>query len=109
MNNEVSNSEQGNEDARIEKDIGLALHEHPKIDETDIHVEVSNGTVVLKGKADTEEEKEHAQLIAAAVPGVLHVENRLHVDVGIAHALSTIAAQLSGEAEKPKNTDDKKE
>ena len=90
------------EDARIEREILTAMHEHPKIDETKMMVEVKDGTVILKGHADTEEEKEHVQLIAAAVHGVVHVENRLHVDVGIAHALSVIATQMSTDPDKEK-------
>jgi osmotically-inducible protein OsmY len=95
------------EDARIESEILKALHEHPKIDESKMIVEVKDATVTLKGHADTEEEKEHAQLIATAVHGVLHVENRLHVDVGIAHALSVIATQMTGETDKPKPSEEK--
>ena len=97
------------EDLRIEKEIVAALHEHPKIDETKMMVEVKDGNVILKGHADTEEEKEHAQLIATAVHGVNHVENRLHVDIGLAHALSVIATQMSSEPEKPKDSEEKKE
>ena len=93
------------EDARIEREILAAMHEHPKLDESKMIVEVKDGTVTLKGHADTEEEKEHVQLIAAAVHGVIHVENRLHVEVGIAHALSIIAAQMSSEPEKPKDSE----
>ena len=109
MNEEtLHNITPNEEDARIEKEILAGLHDHPKIDEAKMMVEVKDGTVILKGHADTEEEKEHAQLIAAAVHGVQHVENRLHVDVGLAYTLSAIAAQLSGEAEKHKD-DEKKE
>ncbi|HEX7844265.1 MAG TPA: BON domain-containing protein [Chitinophagaceae bacterium] len=98
--------EGNNEDLRIKKEILLALQEHPRIDESKILVEVLDAEVVLKGNADTEEEKQHAQIIAAAIHGVKHVENRLHVDIGLAHVLSTIAAQMSGDAEKDKPAQD---
>ena len=98
-------TEESSDDLRIRQEILTALHQHPKIDESKMLVEVNNATVVLKGKADTEEEKEHAQLIAAAVAGVKHVENHLHVEAGIVHALTSLAAQLSGDPEKEKNKD----
>jgi len=88
------------DDVRIQKEITDRLSEDPKTDAGKMEVEVNNGEVILKGKADTEEEKQHAESIAASVPGVKHVENRLHIDIGIAHTLSVLVAQISADTEK---------
>lgn len=109
MDESNKNIDQAIEDIRIEKEILVGLHEHPQIDETKMLVEVKDASVTLKGHADTEEEKEHAQLIAAAVHGVKHVDNRLHVDIGLAHALSIIATQMSSGDDKHTDDNDEKE
>jgi osmotically-inducible protein OsmY len=64
------------------------------IDNSKIEVEVTEGKVILKGKADTEAEKENAQLICTAVAGVMKVENHLMVEAGIAHALTKIVSRI---------------
>jgi osmotically-inducible protein OsmY len=71
------------------------LDEHPKLDVTHITIEVTDGKVILSGKADTEEEKQLAGTIATSVPGVQEVKNELHIGLGIAHALSVIATRLT--------------
>lgn len=94
----------GSPDQRIREDVRRRLEDEPKLDESKIEVEVNNGEVVLKGKADTEEEKALAEKIAASVPDVSKVENHLHVEVGIVHALTMLAAQIA-EAEEGKKKD----
>ena len=65
-----------------------------------MEIEVSNGSVVMNGKADTEAERESAQLICASVDGVMKVENHLTIEAGIAHAITSIVSRIVGE-DKP--------
>lgn len=83
-------------DLRIWKKITDRLNKHPKIDAGNIEVEVNTGEVFLKGKADTEEEKQLAENIAMSVRGVNKVENHLHTGIGIAHTISLLVSQISG-------------
>ena len=92
-------------DEIIRQDIIDKLTHDPGIDTSKIHVEVDNGKVILKGKADTEDEKQLSEKIASSVPRVSGVENHLHVDVGIIHALTSLAAHIQGDIIK----DDDKE
>ncbi len=96
-------------DKLIQQQILTRLYEDSKVDEQKMTVEVTDGKVLLKGKADTEEEKQYAESIAAAVPGVKEVENQLHVELGIAHALSFLVSQIAADTEKDKNEDENKE
>ena len=93
------------EDSRMQKRIFTLLHEDAKTDASKMQVEVKNGEVILSGNADTEEEKNHAEIIAASVPGVRQVENHLHVEIGIAHALSSFVARIVSGDEDNKNSD----
>lgn len=97
--------DQNTEDIRLQKNILILLHEDPKTDASKMQVEVKNGMVTLKGFADTEEEKKHGAMLAASVPGVKGVENHLHVEIGIAHALSSFVAKIVAGDEDNKNTD----
>ncbi|MEP7372696.1 MAG: BON domain-containing protein [Chitinophagaceae bacterium] len=82
-----------------------SLAKDPGIDTSKIHVEVENGKAILKGKADTETEKQLSEKIARSVAGISEVENHLHVEIGIIHALSSLAAHIQGDIIK----DDDKE
>jgi osmotically-inducible protein OsmY len=73
------------------------LTKDPGIDTSKIHVEVEGGKVILKGKADTETEKQLSEKIARSVTGVSEVENHLHIEIGIIHALSSLAAHIQGD------------
>ena len=79
------------------------LTKDPRIDTSKIHVEVESGKVILKGKADTETEKQLSEEIARSVPGVTGVENHLHVDLGIIHALTSLAAHIQADIIKDDN------
>ena len=107
--NDQYQDDKNTEDDRLEKNILTLLHEDPKTDAGKMQVEVKNGEAKLKGRADTEEEKEHAAIIAASVPGVKQVENHLHVEIGIAHALSSFAAKIASGDEDNKTGDKKEE
>jgi osmotically-inducible protein OsmY len=91
-------------DDSIRQHIIDKLTKDPGIDTSKIHVEVEHGRVVLKGKADTEDEKHLAAKLARSVEGVSEVENHLHVELGIIHALTSLAAHIQGDIIK---SDDK--
>ena len=74
-----------------------SLKKDPGIDTSRIHVEVKNGEVILKGKADTETEKQLSEKIARSATGVIKVENHLHIEIGIIHALTSLAAHIQGD------------
>ncbi len=92
-------------DEIIRQNIIDSLNKDPGIDTSKIHVEVKNREVILKGKADTETEKQLSEKIARSVAGVSKVENHLHIDIGIIHALTSLAAHIQGDIIK--DADDK--
>lgn len=92
-------------DEIIRQNVLNGLQKDPGIDSSKMHVEVESGKVILKGKADTEKEKQLAETIARSVMGVTIVENHLHVEIGIIHALTSIAAHIQGDIIK--DADDK--
>jgi osmotically-inducible protein OsmY len=52
----------------------------PPIDADNITVEIApDGTIVLSGAVRSPAEREEAERIAAAAPGILEVENRIEV------------------------------
>jgi osmotically-inducible protein OsmY len=84
------------------------LTHDPAIDALKIEVEVKDGTVILKGKTDTEKEKQLSEKIARSVAGVNNVENHLHIDLGIVHALSSLAAHIQGDIIKDDESGEEK-
>ncbi len=84
------------EDGQIRLQILDKLQHHPAIDASKIEVEVRDGVAILKGKSDTENEKQLSEKMAASVAGVATVENHLVIEIGIAHALSSLAARIQG-------------
>lgn len=101
----------GNEsaDQRILQELNYRLHHESKLDPVKIQVEVHNGEVLLKGKADTEEEKLLAEQIASSVEGVTLVKNHLHIDIGFVHALTSFVSQISAEDKEDKEDKQDKE
>lgn len=95
-------SQSNAEDIRIRDAIMARLHEHPQLDEKGIVVTVTEGKVVLTGKSDTDKEKEMAGNLAASVDGVKEIENHLHTGMGIAHALSVFASELTSATKENK-------
>ena len=81
-------------DEIIRQNIMDSLNKNPGIDTSKIHVEVTNGEVILKGKADTETEKQLSEKIAGSVAGVSKVENHLHIEIGLIHSLTSLAAHI---------------
>lgn len=82
------------------------LKKDPSIDSGKIIVEVKNGVVSLRGGIDTEAEKQRSEDLARTVEGVKSVENHLHIDLGIAHALSSLAAHIQGDIIKDEEDED---
>lgn len=68
-------------DESIQDDICRRLHEHCDIDACDIVVEVKDGDVTLRGVVGDRRSKRLAEEVAAGVPGVHTVHNRLEVKV----------------------------
>lgn len=65
----------------IEKeDIERALERNWAINEKDIHVNIAGNKVVLNGTVHSIYQKEEAERIAWNAPGVLTVENELHIE-----------------------------
>ncbi len=73
------------------------LQHDPAIDSSKIEVEVHHAVAILKGKSDTETEKQLCEKLATAVEGITRVENHLVVELGFAHALSSLAAHIQGD------------
>jgi osmotically-inducible protein OsmY len=94
---EETNQSSSIPDDLIRQNIIDKLMGDPGIDNSKIHVEVENGRVTLKGKADTDTEKQLSEKIARSVAGVSGVENHLHIEIGIIHALSSLAAHIQGD------------
>ncbi len=73
------------------------LQHDPAIDSSKIQVEVHDAVAILKGKSDTETEKQLSEKLATSIAGITKVENHLVVEVGFAHALSSLAAHIQGD------------
>ncbi len=84
-------------DDTVRQNILFRLQHDPAIDSVKIDAEVKNGVAILKGKIDTQTEKELCEKIAKETEGVARVENHLHIEAGIAHALSNLAAHIQGD------------
>ncbi len=69
-------------DARILEEVSDRLYDDPRVDASDIEVNVNEGEVTLAGRVRTRMEKWRAESVAASVRGVRDVENRLRVQAG---------------------------
>jgi len=96
----------GTTDESIYQKIIELLRKDPSIDSKKIIVEVNNGIAILRGGIDTEAEKQRSENLASTVEGVKSVENHLHIDLGIAHALSSLAAHIQGDIIKDEEEDE---
>lgn len=85
------------EDELIRQKIMDLLQKNPSIDASKIAVEVNNGEVILKGGIDTAAEKHLSEEIAGTAEGVKSVQNHLHIGLGIAYTLSTLASDIQGD------------
>lgn len=66
-------------DDRIEKDVLAALERDPYVTDLGIGVSSVNGKVFLYGDVDSYFQRAAAEDVASRVPGVLEVDNQLHV------------------------------
>jgi osmotically-inducible protein OsmY len=69
-------------DSTIQEDISKILTSDNLLDATNILVEVSKGGVRLSGNVSQQNEKERAEDLVRAVPGVLNVQNLIWVGTG---------------------------
>jgi len=64
----------------VESAIGTAFERNALLDAAKIEVETSGNTVILRGKARNHAEREEAERIAWAAPGVSWVDNQIAVE-----------------------------
>jgi len=66
-------------DERIREDVSDRLTDDPRVDASEIEVNVSGSEVTLSGTVDSREARRRAEDIAERVSGVRHVQNNLRV------------------------------
>jgi hypothetical protein len=66
-------------DERIRDDVCELLTRHPEIDASSMDVDVHDGTVILRGTADSGRTRRLTEALVEDVPGVRDVENELRV------------------------------
>jgi osmotically-inducible protein OsmY len=67
-------------DERIREEVCSRICEHPAVDTSEMRVMVEHGEVTLEGSVDDRFEKRLAEDLAASVPGVQDVHNRLRTN-----------------------------
>ncbi len=67
-------------DERIQEDVCMRLAQHGQIDARDIQVNVEQGQVTLTGTVDNRRMKRITEAAVDAIPGVVDVHNRLHIN-----------------------------
>ena len=72
-------------DAEIQQDVILELKWDPRVEETEVGVEVDNGIVTLTGDVPSLETSLRASEMARRVSGVRAVHNELTVENGKTH------------------------
>ena len=87
-------------DEIIQNGLMQQMRDHPRLDTSHIHLEVANGHVHLKGRADTEEEKALAEELSRNFPGVISVKNDLTVELGFIHAITSIVSGIAAANEE---------
>ncbi|HWI10737.1 MAG TPA: BON domain-containing protein [Burkholderiaceae bacterium] len=70
------------DDAVITTAVKTELAKDPDLSALRINVDTANGRVALKGKAPSNEAREHATTLAQNVKGVVSVDNQLAVEPG---------------------------
>jgi osmotically-inducible protein OsmY len=66
-------------DEQLVRAVAVAMLPHPELQPSKVTISANLGTVILEGELDSPREVELAATVAAGVPGVTRVENRLHV------------------------------
>jgi hypothetical protein len=67
-------------DERIREEVNERLTDDPRIDASDIDVEVRSGEVILHGRVDERRDKRTAEEIVENLPGVKDVRNEIRVE-----------------------------
>lgn len=67
----------------VKKKISAAFHRHATVDSENIAVDVKGDTVTLRGKVRSWAEREDAEDVAWAMPGVTEVINNLVIDTDV--------------------------
>jgi hypothetical protein len=80
-------------DDRLRGDIAARLSMSPEVDASLIEVQVEAGQATLRGSVPTRHMKHVARSIAESVPGVLQVQNRLHVEHWFSRGAGRIKAR----------------
>ena len=70
------------DDAMITAAVKTELAKDAKLSALTINIDTANGRVALKGKAPSNEAREHATTLAQSVKGVVSVDNQLTVEPG---------------------------
>ena len=81
VHNEILVSLPARDDFAVKDDVRAGFMHAPPLQDETLHITISNGHVILTGVVGSEYEKELAANIAASVPGVQWVENKLRVDL----------------------------
>lgn len=66
-------------DVVLAMEIKAKLVEEPQISAAAIHVEATNGLVILSGFVETSSQRQLANSIAQQVPGVIRIDNQIQV------------------------------
>jgi hypothetical protein len=69
-------------DERIREEVNERLTDDPRVDASDIEVEVRDGEVILRGRVDERRDKRTAEEVVENLPGVKDVRNELRVERG---------------------------
>jgi len=67
-------------DERIREEVNERLTDDPRIDASDIDVEVRSGEVILRGRVEERRDKRTAEEIIENLPGVKDVKNEIRVE-----------------------------
>jgi len=67
-------------DERIREEVNERLTDDPRVDASDIEVEVRNGEVTLRGRVEERRDKRTAEEVIENLPGVKDVKNELRVE-----------------------------
>jgi hypothetical protein len=70
-------------DERIREDVCERLTQDPRVDASDIEIQVQNGEVTLSGTVDDRESKRTAEDVAESISGVKDVHNQIRVQIRI--------------------------
>jgi len=91
------------DDASLKNRVEAALHEDVSTTYLPVEVAVESGVVTLTGRVENLEERERAQQVVRAVPGVGHLVNSLEPQTGetggapaLEHAVMAALAQVEG-------------